>query len=190
MKNTDTLKWQRMLALYQFFARKKGKPQTVGEAQNYLKLNGLEAASRDVQRDLADLRDHGILDSVGANRNLRYKISAERAVDFYGELNESDIFSFLLLSKILFWMFGESINIESLEKAVSGSSRKAIGVYGKDLYGDLSLRMGGMLEYVGEQSAKNGKPEFLTSIVKGLLEKRRLEVEYSGVVDDAPKHLR
>jgi hypothetical protein len=133
------------------------------------------------------MRDMGVLDSIGAGQNLRYKTPDGQAMDFYGELNESDIFSFLLLSRILFWMFGESINIESLEKAISGSSRKALGLYGKDLYQHLAARMGGLLEYVGEQSVKNGKPELLPVFIKGLLEQKKLEVEYNGIIDYAPK---
>jgi len=57
---------------------------------------------------------------------------------------------------ILEIMFGESIDIESLEKAISGSSQKTLRLYGKDLYRDL-------------------------------LEQRKLEVEYGGVVDETPK---
>ena len=187
MRNTDSLKWQRILTIYRFFASKKGKPKAVKDVEYALKAVDIEAGIRDIQRDLADMKNIGVLESIGAGKNLRYKIPAMQAIDFYGELNESDIFSFLLLSKILFWMFGESINIESLEKAISGSSRKALGLYGKDLYEDLSVKMGGLLEYVGEQSARNGKPEFLPVIIKGLLEQRKLEAEYGGVADESLK---
>ncbi|MDR3000331.1 MAG: WYL domain-containing protein [Fibromonadaceae bacterium] len=187
MRTTDTLKWQRILAMYQFFARKKGKSMAVKDVENALKAAGIEVCTRDAQRDLVDLKKNGVLEAIGTGKRLRYKVPATQAIDFYGELNESDIFSFLLLSRILFWMFGESINIESLEKAVSGSSRKALGLYGKDLYQSLSVRMGGLLEYVGEQNAKNGKPELLPVFIKGLLEQRKLEAEYSGIIDEAPK---
>ena len=129
MRTTDTLKWQRMLAIYQFFVRKKGRQQPVKEVENALKFAGIEAPIRDIQRDLADLKNARILEAVGVKQNLRYKIPAVQAMDFYGELNESDIFSFLLMSRILFWMFGESIDIESLEKAISSSSQKTLRLY-------------------------------------------------------------
>jgi len=189
MRITDTLKWQRMLAIYRFFIRKKGKPQMVKDVEISLQNSGIEVCIRDVQRDLVDLKDNGILEAVGSGKNLRYKIPAVQAIDFYGELNESDIFSYLLMSRILFWMFGESINTDSLEKAISGSSQKALGLYGKDLYRDLSAKMSGLLEYVGEQSARNGKPEFLPLFVKGLLEQRKLEVEYGGSADEFSKKI-
>nr|AGS54302.1 helix-turn-helix type 11-like protein [uncultured bacterium contig00111] len=181
------MKWQRILSIYRFFVHKKGRPQAVKDVKNALEIEGVEVCLRDIQRDLADMRDMGVLDGIGAGQNLRYKIPDGQAMDFYGELNESDIFSFLLLSRILFWMFGESINIESLEKAISGSSKKALSLHGKDLYQNLAARMGGLLEYVGEQSAKNGRPEFLPIFIKGLLEQKRLEVEYNGIADNAPK---
>jgi predicted DNA-binding transcriptional regulator YafY len=187
MHTTDTLKWQRMLAIYRFFIRKKGKPQTVKDVEISLQNSGLDICTRDTQRDLMELKNNGILEAIGSGKNLRYKIPAVQAIDFYGELNESDIFSYLLMSRILFWMFGESINMESLETAISGSSQKALGLYGKDLYRDLSAKMSGLLEYVGEQSARNGKPEFLPVLIKGLLEQRKLEVEYGGSVDEFSK---
>jgi predicted DNA-binding transcriptional regulator YafY len=84
-------------------------------------------------------------------------------------------------------MFGPSISIESLDKAISVSSKKALGLYGKDFYQNLSAKMGGLLEYVGEQSARSGKPELLPLFIKGLLEERKLEVEYNGIIDETPK---
>jgi len=131
MRNTDTLKWQRILAMYRFFLHKKGRLLAVKDVKNALDSEDIIANIRDIQRDLADMK------SIGVNQNLRYRIPNVQAINFYGELNESDIFSFLLLSKILFWMFGESIDIESLEKAISGSSQKTLRLYGKDLYRDL-----------------------------------------------------
>jgi len=187
MRNTDTFKWQRILAMYRFFLHKKGRPQAVKDVKNALESEDIVANIRDIQRDLADMKSIGVLESIGVNQNLRYRIPNVQAIDFYGELNESDIFSFLLLSKILFWMFGESIDIESLEKAISGSSQKTLRLYGKDLYRDLSAKMGGVLEYVGEQSARNGETKFFNFFIRGLLEQRKLEVEYGGVVDEAPK---
>jgi len=187
MRNTDSFKWQRILIIYRFFLHKKGKPQAVKDVKNLLDSEDIAVNIRDVQRDLADMRDIGVLESIGANQNLRYKLPNEQAVDFYGELNESDMFSFLLMSRILFWMFGESIDIESLEKAISGSSQKTHKLYGKDLYKDLAARMSGILEYVGEQSARNGKPSYFNLFIKSLLGQRKLEVEYGGAADETPK---
>jgi len=189
MRSTDSLKWQRMLSAYQFFIQKKGKQQTVKDVEFFLKSTGIEVCTRDVQRDLMELKNNGVLENIGKGKNLRYKIPAMHAIDFYSDLYENDIFSFLLVSRILFWMFGENISIESLEKAISDSSRKQIGLHGKDLYEHLSVKMSGLLEYVGEQSAKRGKPKFLPTVIKGLLEQRKLEVEYIGSVDEFPKKI-
>jgi predicted DNA-binding transcriptional regulator YafY len=189
MSSIDTLKWQRILIIYQFFVQKKGKPQTIKDVEKALQNSNIEICIRDIQRYLAELRDVGILESVGSGKNLQYKIPSVQAISFYGDLYESDIFSYLFMSRILFWMFGENINIESLEKAISSSSKKAIGLHGKDLYEHLSLKIGGLLEYVGEHSAKNGNPEFLPIFIKCLLSQKKLEAEYGCNIDEAPKKI-
>ncbi|MDR0517442.1 MAG: hypothetical protein LBH25_10410, partial [Fibromonadaceae bacterium] len=84
MRNTDALKWQRILAMYRFFLHKKGKLLAVKDVKNTLDNEGIEVCLRDVQRDLADMRNIGVLESIGVNQNLRYKIAAVQAIDFYG----------------------------------------------------------------------------------------------------------
>jgi len=186
---SDILQWQRMLSIYQFLCRKKGREYTVNEVRTALLQIGMELNIRNTQRDLADLAEAGYLTAVNSGKNLRYRVPKEQAIDFYGELTENDTFSFLLISRILHWMFGENIDMESLKKAVEGSSKKNIGLYGKDLYEHLSLKMSGLLEYVGEESVKTGKQEFLPVFIKGLLEQKKIQVEYCGTTDETPKKI-
>ncbi|MCL2100998.1 MAG: hypothetical protein FWH22_04720 [Fibromonadales bacterium] len=48
---------------------KKGKPKAVKDVEYALKAVDIEADVRDIQRDLADMKNIGVLESIGAGKN-------------------------------------------------------------------------------------------------------------------------
>ena len=73
--------------MYQFFLSEKGTLQTVKEVEKALEDKGIKVCKRDIQRDLADMKKAGFLESVGNNQNLKYKLSANQPVPMFEKIN-------------------------------------------------------------------------------------------------------
>jgi len=73
--------------MHQFFLNENGAPQTIKGVEKFLKDNGIKVGKRDIQRDLADMKNAGFLESSGNRQNLKYELSANQPVSQFEYIN-------------------------------------------------------------------------------------------------------
>lgn len=189
MRTTEYNKWQRMLVIYRYLQEKKGVPLTVGQVRTALLARSEDIGEvRDTQRDLLELRDACFIRSSGSGRNLCYKLTVKEGVAFQGRLDKQDLFSFLLWSKVQSELFpGGAPGMQAMERTLAHSAEIEVGLHGKNLFEDLRSRVGGLVEFVGEQSVRGPREDVAPLLLRALLENHKIHVTYEGIQDEAPR---
>jgi len=175
MRRTETPKGERMVRIYAYLIRNRGRKYTAADIRRHLEQSE-PVDLRNVQRDLkllSGIRESCVL-AEPCGGKLLYSLEPDMLAKLTLPIQRNGLLALFLLKRLQPIFAPGTSSLVELTQAL----RKFGSDLGDELFQDLDEQLGQQTRVLGEQSLLSLDGNLLNTVLEGLLKRRRLQLLY------------